>query len=110
MNYYRNYHIFNEELETNDIFDNIELSDKDEFTQYLIPESSISEFWNVEAQFIEIFKSYVYSWACRLGKIIRLKYQKNDATLINPKKLEKPKDRTAKLQQNNRMKKKINIK
>ena len=79
MNYYRSYHIFNRELEFNDDIDNIELSDEDEFSQFLILRSSISEFWNVDANFIETFKSYVYSWACRSEKLIRLKYQKNDA-------------------------------
>ena len=87
MNYYRNHHIFNKELEKfviqNDIFDDNDnvykvLRDEDEYAEFLIPKESITEFWNLDAnaEFIKLFKTSVYSWACTLGKSIQ-KYDKN---------------------------------
>ena len=97
MNYYRNYHIYNTAVESqDDIFNNnMEFRDYDEFAESLIPESSITQFWNLNSEFIETFKEYVYSWACRLGKLIRLKYQKSDPNLLPRKGLERPQDKTA---------------
>ena len=97
MNYYRNYHIYNKAVESqDDIFNNnMAFKDDDEFADFLIQESSITEFWNLNPQFVETFKNYVYSWACRLGKLIRLKYQKNDPNLLPRKPLERPQDKTA---------------
>ena len=97
MNYYRTYHIYNKAVESQeDIFNNnMEFKDEDEFAELLIPHSSITEFWNLNAEFIETFKEYVYSWACRLGKLIRLKYQKSDINLLPRKNLERPQDKTA---------------
>ena len=97
MNYYRNYHIYNKAVESqDDIFNNnMVFRDDDEFADYLIPESSITEFWTLNAQFVETFKNYVYSWACRLGKLIRLKYQKSDPNLAPRKRLDRPPDKTA---------------
>ena len=93
MNYYRNYHIYNNDLEKfvyqNDIFDdndNVykvfrdedEDEDEDQYAEFLIPKESITEFWNLDAnaEFIKLFKTSVYSWACTLGKSIQ-KYDKN---------------------------------
>ena len=97
MNYYRNYHIYNKAVESqDDIFNNnMVFRDEDEFSDYLIPESSITEFWTLNSQFVETFKNYVYSWACRLGKLIRLKYQKSDPNLLPRRNLDRPPDKTA---------------
>ena len=97
MNYYRNYHIYNKAVESqDDIFNNnMAFRDEDEFADHLIPESSITEFWNLNADFIETFKDYVYRWATRLGKLIRLKYQKSDPNLKPRKPKERPQDKTA---------------
>ena len=98
MNYYRNYHIYNEAIESQeDIFDNNVFKHEDEYSEFLIPESNITEFWNLNPEFIETFKNNVYSWACRLGKLIRLICQKDDKDLFPRQKLEKPKDRTKRL-------------
>ena len=79
MNYYRINHLYKKEVEFQDNnFDNIVLNDEDEYADFLIPENSITQFWNLNPEFVETFKNYVYSWACRLGKLIRLKYQKCD--------------------------------
>ena len=85
MNYYRNYHIYNEELENDNLY-NV-FRDEDEYAQYLIPKSSITEFWNLEVnlEFINFFKKFVYSWACTLGKSIILKYQKYNNDLLQKK-------------------------
>ena len=86
LNYFRNYHIYKDELEKfvyeNDIFDDNDnvykvLRDEDEYAEFLIPKESITEFWNLDVsdEFIKLFKTSVYSWACTLGKSIRLKYK-----------------------------------
>ena len=94
MNYYRNYHIYNKALESQDLISNdMVFKDEDEFAFYLIPKRSITKFWSLNANFVETFKNYVYSWACRLGKLINSKYQKKDKNFLPKKKLEKPKDR-----------------
>lgn len=100
MNYYRNYHIYNKAVESqDDIFNNnMEFRDEDEFADYLVPESQITEFWNINSEFVETYKNYVYAWACRLGKLIRLKYQKTDPNLQPRKGLERPPDKTAKIE------------
>ena len=100
MNFYRNYHIHNKEVETqNDIFNsNIEFKDIDEFADYLVPESTITEFWNLNPQFVDLFKNYVYSWSTRLGKLIRLKFEKGDINLLPKRGLEKPQTRTANIE------------
>lgn len=97
MNYYRNYHIYNKAVESqDDIFNNnMAFRDEDEFADYLVQESSITEFWNLNPQFVETFKNYVYSWASRLGRLIRLKFQKTDPNLQPRKRLERPQDKTA---------------
>ena len=97
MNYYRNYHIYNKAVESqDDIFNNnMVFRDEDEFSDYLIDESSITEFWTLNSEFVETYKNYVYSWACRLGKLIRLKYQKSDPNLLPRRNLERPPDKTA---------------
>ena len=97
MNYYRNYHIYNKAVESqDDIFNNnMNFRDDDEFAEFLVPESSITEFWNLNGEFIKTFKNYVFSWATRLGKLIRLKYQKYDKNLLPRKRLERPQDKTA---------------
>ncbi len=41
-----------------------------------------------------MFKNNVYSWATRLGKLIRLKYEKSDTNLLPKRGLEKPQIRT----------------
>ena len=97
MNFYRSYHIYNKEVEEqNNIFgnSNAEFKDIDEFSDYLVPEGTITEFWNLNPQFVDMFKNNVYSWATRLGKLIRLKYEKSDTNLLPKRGLEKPQIRT----------------
>ena len=96
-NYYRNYHIYNKEVEgQSDIFNNnLEFKDIDEFADYLVPESTITEFWNLNAQFVDMFKNYVYTWATKLGKLIRLKFEKSDTNLLPKRGLAKPQTKTA---------------
>ena len=96
LNYYRNYHLYNEMVEKQtDIFNsNMVFLDADEFAEYLVPENQITEFWNLNGEFCDMFKNYVYAWACKLGKLIRLKYQKTDVNLLPKKQLQRPQDKT----------------
>lgn len=83
LNYYRNYHIFNEKVEgVKDILNtNININDTDEFEQYLIPESNINSFWKYNGPFIETYKNFVYAWSCKLAKLIKLKFKGSDRNL-----------------------------
>lgn len=96
INYYRNYHLFNEQVEKQqDIFNsNMVFLDEDEFAEFLIPEGQINQFWNLNGAFVETYKNFIYAWACKLGKLIKLKYQKSDPNLIPKKKMERPQDKT----------------
>ena len=97
MNFYRNYHIYNIDIEgQNDVFNNnLEFKDIDEYADYLVPESTITEFWNLNPTFVDMFKNYVYSWATKLGKLIRLKFEKGDVNLLPKRGLPKPPAKTA---------------
>lgn len=97
MNYYRNYHIYNDQIENQkDTFNNnMVFLDKDEFSEYLVPENQISQFWNINPEFVDQFKHYMFKWACNIAKSIKLKYQKNDVNLLPKRILERPPDKTA---------------
>ena len=103
MNYYRNYHIYNKEVEEQtNVFgsSSAEFKDIDEFADYLVPESTITEFWNMNPQFVDMFKNYVYTWATKLGKLIKLKYEKSDTNLLPKRGLQKPVIRSANIEEN----------
>ena len=97
MNFYRNYHIYNKDAETQgDVFkNNMEFKDIDEYADYLVPESTITEFWNLNPTFVDMFKNYVYSWATKLGELIRLKFEKGDTNLLPKRGHPKPPAKTA---------------
>ena len=79
LNYYRNYHLYNEQVEKQrDAFDNneFELSDVDEFAEYLIPEDTITKFWELNKQFVITYKNFIYAWATKLAGLVRRKYKK----------------------------------
>ena len=95
FNYYRNYHLYNEQIEKqHDIFSgNLMLQDtenEDEFSEYLINENDISEFWNLNANFIETYKNFISAWSMKLAKAIKLKYEKEDPNPLPRKRLEVP--------------------
>ena len=101
FNYYRNYHVFNEQIEKQkDSFKGMltfeENENEDEYAEFLIPEEQISSFWNLNSAFVETFRKFIYSWAVKLAKIIRLKYSKNDRNLLPRKRLARPKNKTIK--------------
>ena len=81
LNYYRNYHLYNEQVERKrDEFRNneIDIKDIDEFEESLIPEDSITLFWDLNKAFINTFKDYIYAWGVRLSGIIKRKYKLDD--------------------------------
>ena len=97
LNYYRNYHLYNEQVEKQeDIFNTgMAFIDNDEFAEFLVPENNITEFWNLNTAFVDTFKNYVYAWSNRLAKLIKLKYQKSDVNLLPKRRYQRPKDKTA---------------
>ncbi|MCQ2816459.1 MAG: hypothetical protein MJ252_04245 [archaeon] len=92
LNYYRNYHIYNQQIEDyKDIFSvNINIKDEDEYVQYLIPEDKINSFWNYCGPFVETYKNFVYAWACKLAKLIRIKFKGGDKDLAPPVRYQVP--------------------
>ena len=95
FNFYRNYHLYNEQIEKqHDIFSGqLMLQDtenEDEYAEYLIDENDISEFWNLNPKFVETYKNFIYAWSCKLAKAIKLKYEKEFPNPKKKKKLERP--------------------
>ena len=85
LNYYRNYHIKNQEInKCEKIFgEDMIYKDYDEFSNYLIPKSELKDFWEYNKTFIETFKGIIYGWSVKLSNLINNKFSKNDPD-INP--------------------------
>ena len=101
FNYYRNYHVFNEQIEKQkDSFKGMltleGTENEDEYAEFLVEEEKISQFWDINAAFVETFRKFIYSWSVKLAKIIKLKYSKNDRNLLPRKRLARPKNKTIK--------------
>ena len=98
MNYYRNYHLYNELVEgSNDVYNkDINVMDDDEIAEFLIPEDQISQFWDINAEAVSMFQNYIFNWALKLSKNIRQKCRPKDPNLNeNIQRLEIPPDKTA---------------
>ena len=101
FNYYRNYHLYSEQIEKQeDSFKGLltleGTENEDEYAEFLIPEEEITQFWNLNPAFVETFKKFIFSWSIKLAKIIKLKFSKNDRNLLPRKRLPKPKIKTIK--------------
>ena len=83
LNYYRNYHIYNEQIEkAGNVFKNdIQFKDVDEISVDLVQESTISSFFETNSKWAEGMKKYIFQWAVNLGKFIRLRFQNEDKNL-----------------------------
>jgi len=67
-------------------------NDKDEFTLNLIPYNEISQFWDLNKDFVNNYKKLIYGWAVNLCNIIKEKYAKNDPELKPRKRIRKSKN------------------
>ena len=95
FNFYRNYHVYNEQIEKqHDIFSGQlilqDTENEDEYSEYLIDENDISEFWNLNPKFVETYKNFIYAWSCKLSKALKLKYEKEFPNPLPRKKLDRP--------------------
>ena len=95
FNFYRNYHVYNEQIEKqHDIFSGQlilqDTENEDEYSEYLIDENDISEFWNLNPKFVETYKNFIYTWSCKLSKALKLKYEKEFPNPLPRKKLDRP--------------------
>ena len=95
FNHYRNYHIYNEQIEKNNnvLGGNImaqENENEDEYSEFLINENEISEFWNLNQEFIETYKRFIYGWSLKLAKAIKLKFEQIDPNPLPIERLERP--------------------
>ena len=82
-NYYRNYHIYNDQIEkeTDYFNNNVVYKDSDELSEDLVAEDSISKFFEDNAKWCNMFKKHIFQWAATIGKFIKAKYIKNDKNL-----------------------------
>ena len=89
VNYYRNYHINEDEIrkQKNIIFPNYKIfKDKDEFAQFLVSESKINQVWEIDPDFVDTYKKFIFEWAVNLSKLLRLHYSHHESTMKNKKK------------------------
>jgi hypothetical protein len=92
MNFYRNYKIFNEQIEkkSNDVFNNdMVYRDVDELSKNLVPENTITKFFTMNQKWCDNIKKYIYQWSVNLSKAVRIKYSRTDKNL-DAKKVNKP--------------------
>ena len=106
FNYYRNYHIYNEQIEKkqNVLSNNFILQEndnEDEFSEFLINENEISEFWNLNPEFIETYKKFISHWSFKLAKAIKLKFEQVDPNPLPWERLEKPPNKRIELPKEN---------
>ena len=83
FNYYRNYHLYNEQIEKlKDKINtkiNIEENDKDdEYIGLLLPYKEVKEFFDENIKSIEEFKDDIFNWSIELAKNIKNKFTEND--------------------------------
>jgi len=85
FNFYRNYHIYNDQIEKDSDFfnNNIVYKDNDELSEDLVVEETISKFFEDNAKWCNSFKKHVFQWAVTVGKFIKAKYLKTDKNLDN---------------------------
>ena len=101
FNYYRNYHIYSAQIEKQeDSFRGMltleGTENDDEYAEFLVPEENITQFWNMNPAFVETYCKFIFSWAKKLAKIIKLKYSRNDRNLLPRKRLARPPNKTIK--------------
>ena len=99
FNYYRNYHIYNEQIEKQeDSFKGLltlhGTENDDEYAEFLIPEEEIKDFWKLNPAFVETYKKFIYAWSVKLCKLIKLKFSKDDVNLLPRRRLPRPKIKT----------------
>jgi len=101
FNYYRNYHIYNEQIEKQEESFKGMLTwegneNEDEYAEFLVPEETITQFWHLNSAFVQTYNKFIFSWAKKLAKIIKLKFSRNDRNLLPRKRLERPPNKTIK--------------
>ena len=99
FNYYRNYHIYNEQIEKQeDSFKGLltlhGTENEDEYAEFLVPEVEIKDFWKYNSAFVETYKKFIFGWSIKLCKLIKLKFSKDDINLLPRKRIPKPKIKT----------------
>ncbi len=76
FNYYRNYHLYNEQIEQ--LKDKIkkkinieENENEDEYSASLLSYREVKDFFNENSKYIDEFKEGIYNWSIELVKIIK---------------------------------------
>jgi hypothetical protein len=88
INYYRNYHLNDDEVRNQkNIYPNYKIfKDKDQFAQFLVSESKITPVWEINPSFVDTYKKFILEWAVNLSKLLRLKYSYHQSKMKNRKK------------------------
>ena len=91
FNYYRNYHLYNKEIEKlKDKINskiNIEENDKDdEYITFLLSYEEVKTFFEENYKKIEELKEDIYNWSIELAKYIKNKYNKKEYISSNEEK------------------------
>ena len=83
INYYRNYHLNDDEVRNQkNIYPNYKIfKDKDQFSEFLVPESKITPLWEINPSFVETYKKFIFEWAVNLSKLLRIKYSHHESTM-----------------------------
>ena len=79
FNYYRNYHLFDENIEKlkdkfNDKIDIEENDSQDEYIKNLLPLHKIKTFFNENDKILNEYMDNIYNWAIELSKNLRKKF------------------------------------
>ena len=85
FNYYRNYHLYNAQIEQlkdkiNEKINIEENENEDEYSGSLLSYWEVEDFFNQNSKYINEFKEDIYNWSIELAKKIKNKFYENDST------------------------------
>ena len=88
FNYYRNYHLYNEQIEKlkNKVGKkiNIEENDNDdEYIQLLLPYKDVKEFFDENNKCVDEFKNDMFNWSVELAKNLKNNFSENEYISTN---------------------------
>ena len=84
FNYYRNYHLYNAQIEQlkdkiNEKITIEENENEDEYSGSLLSYREVEDFFNQNSKYINEFKEDIYNWSIELSKKIKNRYYETDS-------------------------------
>ena len=91
FNYYRNYHLYNAQIEQlkdkiNEKINIEENENEDEYSGSLLSYREVEDFFNQNGKYINEFKEDIYNWSIELSQKIKNKFYENDSTSSHKRK------------------------